>query len=448
MSSNLPEEITIGGSEPLSGSLQIQPSKNYLTRYLWTSCLCEGVSRVSPVLPSDDARAMVHCMETLGAKILGGSLEEGWLEIQGFGANPKTNVILNPDNAGAVLRLLLGVTALGGPYRFETERMDSLGTRPNRDLLDALANWGVNFPGASGKGTLPLESTLDSTKTQPETTVSGEVSSQYLSSLLFVAPLVADRLGQPVTVIVTGDLKSRAAVETTLDVMRNRGIQVDVDDKFERFDIQPGSYQAGEFHVNGDWPGAAALLCAAAAVPKSKITLTGLKDDCQGERHILSALESMGCTIQQQNEEVTIEAPSKLKPLERFNGDLMTDAIPPLMAVLALADGTSRIENVENLRYKECNRITDPLNELRKLGVESREGLDWFEIDGRPDGFDGGVTVSGHKDHRVIMLLCIAGLRCRQPISITTADHIAKSFPGFFENLQQLGVKSLTTKQQ
>jgi len=406
---------------------------------LWTSALAEGESHLEPVVSSDDARAMLHCVGELGASVTGGGLGSGWLGLRGFGASPRMPALLNPDNAGAVLRFLIGVSAIAGPVHFKTSRMDSLGKRPNGDLLDALQRWGVEFSQRNEAGTLPIVASGPIGAFSPEVAVSGEISSQFLSSLLMIAPAVAKKRGRPVAIVVTGDLKSRPAVETTLDVLRARGIAVEVDGRFSRFEIQPGDFRPGPCRVNGDWPGAAAILCAAAAVPGSQVRIEGLARDAQGERHIVEVLRQMGCSIKQDENAVELRAPVRLRAIERLDGDLMTDAIPPLMAVCAVAEGTSRVENVENLRHKECNRIDDPLGELRKLGVVSRSGQSWFEIDGRPDGFEGGTVLNGHKDHRVIFLLCIAGLRSRCPVTVSTASHIAKSFPGFFDDMRRLG---------
>ena len=427
---------------PLRGTLHAQASKNYLSRYMWTSALAAGVSRLEPVVPSDDARAMLGCIQALGARHLGGSLEDGWLEIEGFGSEPLPDRVLDADNAGAVLRFILSIAAVGGPYRFITRRMDSLGKRPNRDLLDALAFWGVHVTESGPGGTLPIAAGFNPHATTfGEVEVSGEISSQYLSSLLMMAPLVARRMGGAARIHVVGALKSKPAVETTLDVLYRRGIDVHTDADLSYFAVQPGEYRAGACRVNGDWPGAAAVLCAAACIPGSIVRIEGLEADSQGERRIIEVLRECGCRITCAGSTVELEAPDILEPIRNLDGDLMTDAIPPLMAVAALAQGRSSVVNVENLRFKECDRISEPLEELATLGVEAREHRDAFEIIGNPDGFDGGVTVDGRKDHRVIFLLTICGLRAFRPIEILSASHIAKSYPGFFDDLRQLGAR-------
>ncbi|MNW60512.1 3-phosphoshikimate 1-carboxyvinyltransferase [compost metagenome] len=110
-----------------------------------------------------------------------------------------------------------------------------------------------------------------------------------------------------------------------------------------------------------------------------------------------------------------------------------------MVAAAVFADGTSRFYNVENLRYKECDRITDYLNELRKAGANVEEKQSEIIVHGRPNGLEGGATINAHYDHRVIMALTVVGLRCEQPLLIKDAHHVAKSYPQFFDHIAALG---------
>jgi 3-phosphoshikimate 1-carboxyvinyltransferase len=428
-------------SGPLRGRLKAQPSKNYAARCLWTSALRDGATRVAPLPQSDDARAMLACCQALGATTR--DLGAGEVEIQGFGETPASPAMVDPDNAGAVLRFVMGAAALGGEFRFQTRRMDSLGQRPNKHLLDALAAWGVEIIESGADGRLPIATRFHpGADTPSETTVSGTVSSQYLSSLLMVAPVRAAKLGRAQTIRVEGeDLRSRPAVETTLEVMASRGVEVEISEDFSLFRVPPGRYGRDALTVNGDWPGASAILCAAAAVPGSAIEMEGLREDAQGERRVIDTLREAGCRIEWQTDgTLRLESPKRLRAF-RFDADLATDASPVLTALAALAEGESLFERAGNLRLKECDRIAAPLAELRKLGVAGEERPDSYSVFGRPEGFAGNVILNGHRDHRVVMMAAILGLRARQPVIVETAEHIAKSYPSFFEDLRTLGAR-------
>jgi 3-phosphoshikimate 1-carboxyvinyltransferase len=125
----------------------------------------------------------------------------------------------------------------------------------------------------------------------------------------------------------------------------------------------------------------------------------------------------------------------------KFNGDLATDAVLALEGAACLCEGTTRIENVANLRIKETDRIEQPLRELRKLGVRSKSGPDWMEIAGQPGGYEGGIEVDCLGDHRIAQMLAIVGTRCRRGLTLRGAECVSKSYPGFFDDLSALGVK-------
>jgi 3-phosphoshikimate 1-carboxyvinyltransferase len=124
-----------------------------------------------------------------------------------------------------------------------------------------------------------------------------------------------------------------------------------------------------------------------------------------------------------------------------FDGDTFTDAVLAMVAAAVFAEGTSRFYNVENLRYKECDRITDYLNELRKAGANVEERQAEIIVHGRPEGVEGGVEIEAHYDHRVIMALTVVGLRSKHGVVIKDAHHVAKSYPQYFDHLRALGAQ-------
>jgi 3-phosphoshikimate 1-carboxyvinyltransferase len=124
-----------------------------------------------------------------------------------------------------------------------------------------------------------------------------------------------------------------------------------------------------------------------------------------------------------------------------FDGDEFTDGVLAMVAAAVFADGTSRFYNVENLRYKECDRITDFLAELRKAGANVEEKRDEIIVHGRPEGVEGGVDIDAHFDHRVIMALTVVGLRAERPLRIRDAHHVAKPYPNYFDHLRALGAQ-------
>ncbi len=155
---------------------------------------------------------------------------------------------------------------------------------------------------------------------------------------------------------------------------------------------------------------------------------------------MVDVLRAMGVPLTHDKGTVHVRGNRQLKAGE-FDGDHFTDAVLAMVAAAVFAEGTSRFYNVENLRYKECDRITDFLNELRKAGADVEERQSEIIIHGRPGGVKGGVEINAHFDHRVIMALTVVGLRSAQGLTIKDAHHVAKSYPQYFKHLHSLGAE-------
>ncbi|MFD2670247.1 3-phosphoshikimate 1-carboxyvinyltransferase [Marinicrinis sediminis] len=415
----------------LSGELQALSSKNYTTRYLLVAALAEGTSTVYYPAHSEDSDAIRRCIQDLGAVL---EEDDEKIVIQGFGRHPKPVKELNVGNAGAVLRFLMSIAAFCPEVTFVNQYPDSLGKRPHDDLITALEQMNVKVGHQEGR--LPI--TIHGGQPKGgKITVSGSISSQYLSSLLFMTPL----LEEDSEITVTGDLKSKVVVGQTLEVLAQAGIRIEASDDLMHF-VVPGrqQYAAREYIVQGDYPGSAAIL-AAAAVTESDIRVHRLLEESkQGERAVVDVLKAMDVPLTHADSIVHVQGNGKLKAGE-FDGDEFTDGVLAMVAAAVFAEGTSRFYNVENLRYKECDRITDYLNELRKAGAQVEERQSEIIVHGRPEGVEGGVEINAHFDHRVIMALTVVGLRSKQGLTIQDAHHVAKSYPQYFDHLQALGAQ-------
>jgi 3-phosphoshikimate 1-carboxyvinyltransferase len=432
-------DVRIEPSGPLGGYIDVPPSKNATTRFILAAALADGRSEVLHPAHNDDAFALIRCCRALGARI--DETDEG-LIIAGVAGRPQNPGVLNPDNAGAVLRLLLAVGCLvDGPIRFESGFTESLGRRPNRELLDALKSLGARVLESGPDGELPIVIEAGRDKLRADSvSVDGRRSSQFLSALLYLGACLERPLHVSVMPQATGPaLVSRPLIEQTLDALRRFGASIHESDEALGWKTEGGGLRGGRHAVPGDWPSAAALM-AAVAVAGGMVTLRGLQDDTQGERRARTALEAMGCGFSSPEPgALVVHSKGDLRAIE-FDGDLATDAVLALEAAACLAAGTSRFTGIGNLRIKESDRIRLPLEELAKLGVVSRHGADWVEIDGRPGGFEGGVEVDCHGDHRIAQMLAIVGTRCERGLTLRGADCVSKSYPGFFEDLARMGV--------
>lgn len=413
----------------LQGEIQALSSKNYTTRYLLVGALAEGTSVVHYPAHSEDSDAMRRCIRDLGAVV---EEDDVKMTIQGFGRRPFHAGELNVGNAGAVLRFLMSIASFCPEVTFVNTYPESLGKRPHHDLIHALEQMGVQVEHNSGK--LPI--TIRGGRPRGGSiTVSGSVSSQFLSSLLFMTPL----LEEDSEIRVLHDLKSKVIVGQTLEVLAQAGIRVEATEDLMHYRV-PGrqQYAAKEYVVQGDYPGSAAIL-AAAAVTSSDVRVHRLEETSkQGEKAVVDVLRAMGVPLTHAGGTVHVKGNGRLKGGE-FDGDHFTDGVLAMVAAAVFAQGTTRFYNVENLRYKECDRITDFVTELNKAGAQVEERKSEIIVHGRPEGVKGGVEINAHYDHRVIMALTIVGLRSDKGLRIRDAHHVAKSYPGYFRHLLDLG---------
>jgi 3-phosphoshikimate 1-carboxyvinyltransferase len=421
----------------IRGEPLLPSSKYYTLRYLLAATLAEGESQILFPAISDDSEALFRGCRALGADLAWIDEPGTTLRVRGVGrpraAGPQT---IDVGNAGAVLRLLLGVAALLPEATFVTEYPQSLGRRPNRELLEALTALGARCEAADPEGYLPI--TVRGGRLRGgRVRVSGARSSQYLSALLFLAPL----LEEPLVIEVLDGLKSEGMVRLTLRVLQEAGIELEYDAALRRFEIPaPQHYRPGVYSVPGDYPGAAAMLaaCAAATDPSSMLRLTRLPPGEEDGEALLAALLAMGCDLRREGETVIMRGGRRLRALE-MDGDRAIDCIPVLVALACFAEGRSVFYNIESLHYKESDRINDLCSELRRAGCAVTPLEDAILVEGRPQGIEGGVSVDGHSDHRLLMALAIVALRSRSGLTLTGVEHIAKSYPQFFAELRRLG---------
>jgi len=350
-------------------------------------------------------------------------------------------------NAGAVLRLLLGLGALLPEVTYCTDHPQSLGRRPNADLLGALSYLGVQVEAQGDAGYLPI-SLRGGPPAGGSLTISGARSSQYLSALLYLGPLLPHGL----EIRVVDELRSRPLVQATLGALAAAGIQVEAASDLMWFRIPGGqTFRARTYTVPGDGPTAAALLAAALALERP-LCLARVPTGEPDVLALMAALRNMGVEMSIAPEEEAATGLGSLEVLASggrqgvqglrgayINGDACIDSVPVLTALACFAKGKTRIEGVATLRLKESDRISDLSAELERAGGHVLPGEDTITVIGEPHGILGGVTVYGHDDHRLVQALAIAGLRSAKGLTIEGADAVTKSYPEFFAVLQLCG---------
>lgn len=457
-----PRVVTVRGGQTGSGEaveMQLPGAKYYTLRYLLAALLAEAPSGAgsrwetysyirNPAL-SDDTLVLTQALRALGARVewaeslTPDGMAQSALFIGGTGGHlqvPPSGVV-NAGNAGAVLRLLLGLGALLPEVRFETNHPDSLGRRPNAELLHALQSLGVRVEATWPEGLLPV--TLRGGPPRGGTvTISGARSSQFLSALLYLGPLLEDGLD----ITVVGGLRSVPLVRATVHVLAEAGVAVAASEDLQHFSVRGGQrFKRIETTIPGDAPSAAALLAAAIA---ANVPLSLRDADPMGEeiQTLIAAFRALDAPVELLNDGTVQLGVGQLRGAH-IDGDPIIDSVPALVAAACFAEGTTRVENVANLRLKESNRIDDLCAELRRAGCDVEAEPDAIVVHGRPEGIAGGATVDGHDDHRLVQALAAVALRSHAGLTITGTDAVAKSYPKFFEDITQLGAEIETVEQ-
>ncbi len=431
-------------------------SKYYTLRYLLNALLAEGESLVEAPALSDDTAVLVRAVRALGGAARwerGGVVEKagagGWnLRVVGVGGRPQrpADGVLRMGNAGAALRLLLGVGALLSDARFETDHPDSLGRRPNADLLDALRSLGIAVTAREPGGLLPI-TLAGGPPRGGAVAVSGRNSSQYLSALLYLAPLLPDGL----RISVVDGLRSQPLARATLRALAAAGITIEAAPDLLSFHVTGRQrFQPRQYACPGDTPSAAALIAASVALG-APLRLHGLAARDDDLRALLAACDTLGLLLGDRPTEADPTAPLTLPGgpatqqsgghpfTRRINGDAIIDSVPALVALACFIPGETRFEQVATLRLKESDRIEDLCAEFARAGADVTPLPDAIIVRGRPGAISGGVTVSAHDDHRLAQALAILATRCQRGLTIVGANAVAKSYPWFFDDLHALG---------
>ncbi len=404
----------------IRGTLTPPPSKSAAHRLLIAAALA-GEGRVRGLSLSADMEATLRAVRGLGVSVrLDG-------DAACFAPAPPSSspspLPVDCGESGSTLRFLIPLYAARGIPAVFTGH-GRLPERPLGVYADCLPPHGVTLSAASG---LPL--TVTGRLTGGDFALPGDVSSQFITGLLFALPLCREDS----RIRLTTPLESAGYVDMTLQVLRQAGIRVE---PLEDGWFIPGSqtYRPLDTAVESDWSQAAFLLAAGAL--GGEVTLTGLNPaSAQGDREALSLFRRFGAAVE--------EAPGRIvcrkAPLHGIDIDAaqIPDLVPVLAVTAALADGVTHITGAARLRLKESDRLAAVADGVRRLGGRVEEGPDFLTITG-VSRLAGG-RAEGYNDHRIVMALSMAALGCEAPVTVTDAQSVAKSWPAFFEDYRAIG---------
>ncbi len=415
--------LTLQKINGVQGTVHLPGSKSISNRVLLLAALAEGETRISNLLHSDDIEHMLNALTALGVSYQLSECKSKCV-VQGLGGlfNHPAPLELFLGNAGTAMRPLtaalaasnVDVTLTGEPRMYE---------RPIGHLVDALRQLDADISYLQQEGFPPLQISGKALR-GGTVKIDGSISSQFLTAVLMVAPLLA----ADSEIEIVGDLVSKPYIDITLALMSRFGVTVD-NQNYQKFVIT-GRQQyvsPGNWLVEGDASSASYFLAAAAIGGSVKVSGIG-KHAVQGDIRFADALEAMGATVEWGDDYISVTR-NQLNGIDR-DYNAIPDAAMTIATTALFAKGPTLIRNVYNWRVKETDRLHAMATELRKVGAEVEEGEDYLKV--TPPAQIQHASIATYNDHR--MAMCFSMLAFADcGVTIEDPDCTRKTFPQYFE---------------
>lgn len=414
-------------SANISGSINIPGSKSYTNRALIIASMIQGEIKIKNPLFSDDTNAMINCLKDLGLDI---AYSETEILVKGSVEDIQDKEYkLNANLSGTTIRFILALSCVIPGVKIITGE-DSLLKRPIGELAGALKDLGAKIEYLDKPGYPPLKVT-SSKFTSIKTRLHGDISSQFFSALLMLAPLT-----EGIEIDVMGKAISTPYIDMTIDLMNYFGVKVKNVD-YKNYSVKGGQdYLQKDYVVEGDYSSAGYFL-GLAALTKSTVILNNLsKNSLQADRNFIDILEKLGSKISYSNNSLKITGAG----VKAINIDMENcpDQAQTLAVMLAFAEGKSIITGIRSLRIKETERVLALQNELSKMGIKTESTIDSLTIYG---GHLKPAKINTYNDHRMAMSFSLAGAMI-EGVEINNPEVVTKTFPDFWKKLESIGIKT------
>ncbi len=411
----------------LSGNIVCPANKSYTHRAIFLATLAKGKSRIRNVLLSRDTLATINACKNFGAKIVSDGPN---LTIESSGNIELQNSEIDASNSGTTIRIAAAISSLSERKTILTGD-SSLRKRPMEPLLDALTSIGATCTSTDGKPPITIKGKIRG----GDVTIAGNVSSQFVSALMIAAPKTENGM----TLNISGDLVSKPYLEATISSMKKFGVTVQTIESYKKYRISRQEYVPVDFTVPSDFSSMALLLSAAVLLGETMTISASLNDLPQGDKDMVSHLESLGVKVKADNGTMRVISPPSLSG-GRFDLSNTPDLLP---AVSILALKTSKpieIYNVKHARFKETDRIAILASELAKLGIVVHEKEDGLILEA-PKKIT-SAHLDSSDDHRLFMAFCIAGMFVGN-CTVSDPESVDVSYPAFIDDMKKIGAKIL-----
>ncbi len=409
----------------IKGEINCPSNKSYTHRGIFLASLAGNNSKVENVLLSADTKATIEACKKFGAVIEVNDSDIIVKKSIKMGINVPE---INTENSGTTIRIAIGIASLFSEEIILTGDA-SLQKRPMQPLLDALSSIGAKCSSTNGNPPIKIKGSIIG----GDIRIPGNLSSQFISSLLISAPLTKNGIN----LTIEGDLVSKPYLDATIATMRKFGVSVKTLIPYKKYNITPQIYKNTTFSVPIDFSSLALLLSCTVLNGEDVVIKGSMGNLPQGDKAFIDFLEQLGVSVTINDNKIKIKSPEKLKG-GKFDLRNSPDLLPPLAILSLISSKPIEIVNVKHARLKETDRIAILARELSKLGINVEEKEDGLILESSKNLI--GAKLNSENDHRLFMAFCIAGTYIGNCI-VTDSKSVEVSYPNFIEEMNRLGAK-------
>ena len=414
-------KISVYKSE-IAGRVRVPSSKSYTIRGLMCAALAKGKSEIIHPLSSDDPEVALNVLSQVGIRVH--QKDYLWQVIGGDFCEPDTDLFCG--ESAATLRFMAAICSLI-PGKCRLTSAPSLSKRPIKPLLQALRQLGVDCLYLDKEASVVVKG---GRLRGGVIELPGDVSSQFVSALLFVAPFAEEGM----IIRLSTSLESKPYVLMTLDCLQRFWITVGFSEDLREFEIYKQTYIPAKYWVEGDWSSASYLLALGAVCGEVEVENLN-PESLQGDKMILDFLRDMGARVEVSKNSVTVRK-SRLSAIRADLSDCI-DLLPTMAVLAAVADGVSEFVGIERARIKESNRVSALREGLERMGIKVGEEANKLTVTG---SIPKGSVIDSKGDHRIAMAFSVLGSVVGETI-IDGAECVSKTFPQFWNELKSIGGK-------
>ena len=409
----------------LTGNISCPSNKSYTHRAIFLAALSDGKSIVKNILRSNDTIATINACRGFGVEVE--ELENN-VTIKNTIGETVQNSMINAENSGTTIRIAIAIAALSGGNTTLTGD-DSLRKRPMQPILNALETMKVKTESNDGKPPIHINGKIQGN----EISINGDISSQFISALLIIAP----RLPEGLIINVEGDLVSKPYVDLTIAIMKKFGVEIKIEEEYERYVVSHQIYKPTSFSIPSDFSNLALLLAANVLLGDGLNIEISLDDMPQGDEAIVDILEILGVNVTLEADIISTKSPISLNG-GKFDLSNTPDLLPAI-AILALkSEKPIEIFNVKHARYKETDRIAIISRELKKIGLDVEEKDDGMIL--RKSSELHPAELNSENDHRLFMAFSIVGMFVGE-CTVSDPDAVKVSYPEFISDMKNVGAE-------